>query len=70
MMGNTDFTEAGKNALHGVKGEVIGIGHGLKTIITGSADLAVFMEKYAFKAEYRNTIDKQAGQIYDFIEKE
>lgn len=55
-----------KLAAYWVKGEVIGVIDWAKNIITWFADLVVWIWKYAVYKEYREKINTQISQIYDF----
>lgn len=75
MTKNTDLKQAVVNSLYGVKWEITGTVHGLKVMITGVIDLAVFMGKYAgsmlgIHPEYKTKINEHATLLFDWMKKE
>ncbi len=75
MIQNTDMKQAIVNTGYAVKWEFIGTLHGLQVMITGVFDLAIFMGKYTesilgIHPEYKEKINEQASQLYDWIKKE
>lgn len=72
---NTEVVQAGKNVISGVQWEINGVANSTVSIITWAFDLLTFLGKYSvsylgYHPEYKDKVNTQAQQLYEYLKKE